>query len=81
MATARACTAVRVAFSEEVPPPETLDVVRRQRQLLRQAAELCLDPIAEEETNEHDDVQALSSTTISGDGPASRRQACLRFIN
>uniref|UniRef100_J3MG08 Uncharacterized protein n=1 Tax=Oryza brachyantha TaxID=4533 RepID=J3MG08_ORYBR len=51
MAAARACNgAVRCfAFAEEVaPPPETPDVVRRQRQLLRRAASRCLDPIAEE---------------------------------
>lgn len=40
-------------FAQEVPPPETLDVVRRQRQLLRRAADLCLHPIAEEEDERH----------------------------
>ncbi|OEL26147.1 DNA-binding protein RHL1 [Dichanthelium oligosanthes] len=49
MAAARivACTAA-ARFANEPAPPETLDVVRRQRQLLRRAAALCLDPIAEE---------------------------------
>ncbi|KAL6873980.1 hypothetical protein ACP4OV_014062 [Aristida adscensionis] len=49
MAAARiATTAVRLAFADEPAPLGTLDVVRRQRQLLRRAAALCLDPIAEE---------------------------------
>ena len=33
-----------VALADEPAPPETADVVRRQRQLLRRAAALCLDP-------------------------------------
>jgi hypothetical protein len=48
MAAARIVAAARFAIADEPAPPETLDVVRRQRQLLRRAAALCLDPIAEE---------------------------------
>ncbi|CAD6338168.1 unnamed protein product [Miscanthus lutarioriparius] len=46
--TASSRTAFAFALADEPAPPETLDVVRRQRQLLRRAAALCLDPIAEE---------------------------------
>ena len=42
-----------VALADEPAPPETADVVRRQRQLLRRAAALCLDPIAEERPGRH----------------------------
>jgi hypothetical protein len=51
--------AARIA--DEPAPPETLDVVRRQRQLLHRArvAALCLDPIAEEK---QDDVPLSSSS-------------------
>ncbi|KAL5199548.1 hypothetical protein ABZP36_020751 [Zizania latifolia] len=73
MAASRAaCTAVRFVFAEEVPPPETLDVVRRQRQLLRRAASLCLDPIAEE-TDDQDDVPVPFSTGTSRSSCISAR--------
>ncbi|KAF0931408.1 hypothetical protein E2562_004539 [Oryza meyeriana var. granulata] len=66
-ATARACNAVRFAFAEEVAPPETPDVVRRQQQLLRRAAARCLDPIAEE-TDEHEMMSPAASPTASPAG-------------
>ncbi|KAF7081657.1 hypothetical protein CFC21_085577 [Triticum aestivum] len=44
----RSCTLGRFA-AHEAAPPETLHIVRLQRLRLRQAAESCLDPIAEEE--------------------------------
>ncbi|KAL6603363.1 hypothetical protein ACP70R_043724 [Stipagrostis hirtigluma subsp. patula] len=69
MAAARiASTAVRAAFADEPAPPETLDVVRRQRQLLRRAAALCLDPIAEEA----DDLDAADAPCFGG-----RRAGCV----
>ncbi|CAN6181664.1 unnamed protein product [Urochloa humidicola] len=41
--------AARLAsLADDPAPPVTLDVVRRQRQLLRRATALCLEPIAEE---------------------------------
>ncbi|KAG8074525.1 hypothetical protein GUJ93_ZPchr0006g41611 [Zizania palustris] len=74
MAAPRApCTAVRFVFAEEVPPPETLDVVRRQRQLLRRAAALCLDPIAEE-TDDQDDAPVPFST---GTGTGTSTSSCI----
>uniref|UniRef100_A0A0A9F732 Uncharacterized protein n=1 Tax=Arundo donax TaxID=35708 RepID=A0A0A9F732_ARUDO len=67
MAAARvACTAARFAFADEPAPPETLDVVRRQRQLLRRAAALCLDPIAEETDDLDADVPFGRTTSGSG---------------
>lgn len=70
MAAARiaACnTAARtdLAFADEPAPPETLDVVRRQRQLLRRAAALCLDPIAEGEETDGGVDSAASSDVSS----------------
>ncbi|XP_044407053.1 uncharacterized protein [Triticum aestivum] len=44
----RSCTLGRFA-ADEAAPPETRHVVHLQRLLLRQAAESCLDPIAEED--------------------------------
>uniref|UniRef100_K3Y4C4 Uncharacterized protein n=1 Tax=Setaria italica TaxID=4555 RepID=K3Y4C4_SETIT len=66
MAAARIVAAARFAFADEPAPPETLDVVRRQRQLLRRAAALCLDPIAEEADNL--DATRSTSTCVSGAG-------------
>ena len=43
----RSCTLGRFA-AHEAAPPETLHIVRLQRLRLRQAAQSCLDPIAEE---------------------------------
>lgn len=57
---AASITAARFAFADEPAPPETLDVVRGQRQLLRRAAALCLDPIAEET----DDTDAARTTCV-----------------
>jgi len=77
MAAARiaACTAssrtfFAFALADEPAPPETLDVVRRQRQLLRRAAALCLDPIAEEtdggvDSSASSDGQSRSQSTTS----------------
>jgi hypothetical protein len=64
MAAARIVAAARFAIADEPAPPETLDVVRRQRQLLRRAAALCLDPIAEET----DDMDATRSTSTCVSG-------------
>uniref|UniRef100_A0A0D9XZ50 Uncharacterized protein n=1 Tax=Leersia perrieri TaxID=77586 RepID=A0A0D9XZ50_9ORYZ len=79
MATARGCSSASsfsVRVAEEVLPPETRDVVRRQRQLLRRAAELCLDPIAEE-----DDSSSSSISSSCTGAVASRRQSGFRIIN
>lgn len=75
MAAARACSAVRFAFAEEAPPPETLDVVRRQRQMLRRAAAACqLDPISEETDElEQEDVPSISPCGRSGSTVHLRR--------
>ncbi|XP_044407055.1 uncharacterized protein [Triticum aestivum] len=51
------CAVLRFA-ADEAAPPETLHVVQLQRLRLRQAAERCLDPIAEE-----DDYPGTSSTS------------------
>jgi hypothetical protein len=73
MAAARIVAAARFAIADEPAPPETLDVVRRQRQLLRRAAALCLDPIAEEA----DDMDATrtTSTCVSGATAAATASA------
>ncbi|RLN13324.1 hypothetical protein C2845_PM09G24750 [Panicum miliaceum] len=61
MAAARIVAARCFAFADEPALPEMLDVVRRQRQLLRRAAALCLDPIAEE-TGDDTDATCVSSS-------------------
>jgi len=58
--TTTACSVLRFAV-DEAAPPETLHVVRLQRLRLRQAAESCLDAIAEE-----DDHHAGTSSSRSG---------------
>jgi hypothetical protein len=68
--TASARTAFAFALADEPAPPETLDVVRRQRQLLRRAAALCLDPIAEEA----DDGADSASSDAPSLGGRSRSQ-------
>ncbi|XP_044951890.1 uncharacterized protein LOC123402086 [Hordeum vulgare subsp. vulgare] len=55
----RTCAVVHLA-ADEAAPLETLHVVRLQRLRLRQAAESCLDPIAEE------DEYAGTSSSRSG---------------
>ena len=68
--TASSRTAFAFALADEPAPPETLDVVCRQRQLLRRAAALCLDPIAEEtdggvDSSASSDGRSRSQSTTS----------------
>ncbi|NP_001351239.1 uncharacterized protein LOC103629542 [Zea mays] len=79
MAAARiaACTTsarTALALADDPAPPDTLDVVRRQRQLLRRAAALCLDPIAEESDGGIDsasDVHSLGRSRSRGQTAAT----------
>jgi hypothetical protein len=69
--------AVRCSFTaaaaDELAPADTLRVLRKHRLRLRRAAASCLDPIAEEDGSDVDDVPAAGSpgTDTSSSSSAS----------
>ncbi|KAM3245564.1 hypothetical protein ACQJBY_056723 [Aegilops geniculata] len=66
----RSCAVVCFAIDESAPP-ETLHVMRLQRLRLRRAAQGCLDPIAEEDSDA-DDAQAPAGSPSAHSSGSTR---------